>query len=113
MATITSTPSNRILLKGVQWSTYQALIKDLESQPNQRLIYDGGLLEIMTPLPEHESYKKLLDRIVEVTTEEMNIEIRSLGSCTWQREDLKQGLEPDECYYITSELAVRNKKILT
>jgi Uma2 family endonuclease len=101
---------NKIVLQGIQWPTYQALRKDLECQPNQRLTYDQGLLEIMTPLSEHESYKKLLDRIVEVTTEEMNIEIRSLGSCTWNREDLKQGLEPDECYYITSELAVRSKK---
>jgi Uma2 family endonuclease len=37
------------------------------------------------------------------------IEICSLGSTTWSREDLKRGLEPDECYYIQNELAIRGK----
>ena len=61
------------------------------------------------PLPPHETFKKLLGRFIEVTTEELGIEIRSLGSTTWSREDLKRGLEPDECYYIQNELAIRGK----
>jgi Uma2 family endonuclease len=61
------------------------------------------------PLPPHERNKRLLGRFVEVITEELGIEICSLGSTTWSREDLKKGLEPDECYYIQNELAVRGK----
>lgn len=63
----------------------------------------------MTSLPEHEANKRLLGRIVEATTEELGLEIYSLGSTTWSREELQRGLEPDECYYITSEAQVRGK----
>ncbi len=107
--TLTSLPSNKVVLTGVSWATYQALISDLEGAPGKRLTYDQGILEIMVPLPPHEGYKKLLGRLVEVTTEEAATEIRSLGSTTWSREDLQKGLEADECYYIQNELAVRGK----
>ena len=36
-----------ILLHGVRWSTYQALLEDLEGR-RIRLTYDNGSLEIMT-----------------------------------------------------------------
>lgn len=93
-----STQKNSVILNNIRWETYQYLVQDSEEQPNKRLTYDRGILEIMTPLPEHEVYKKLIDRFVLVMVEEMNKEMRSLGSCTWSRQDLKQGLEPDECY---------------
>lgn len=109
MVKTVSPSQNCIVLHHVRWETYQALVKDSAEQANKQLTYDQGILEIMTPLPEHEIYKKLLDRLVLVTVEEMAIEMRSLGSCTWSREDLKQGLEPDECYYIDHEEAVRGK----
>lgn len=104
-----STQKNSVTLNNIRWETYQYLVQDSEEQPNKRLTYDRGILEIMTPLPEHEVYKKLIDRFVLVMVEEMNKEMRSLGSCTWSRQDLKQGLEPDECYYINHEEAVRGK----
>ncbi|MBG1265181.1 Uma2 family endonuclease [Nostoc sp. WHI] len=104
-----SLPTNITILQGIHWDTYQNLVRDLESQPGTRLTYDDGTLEIMMPLPPHERYKRLLGRFVEATTEELGIEICSLGSTTWTREDLRKGLEPDECYYIQNELAVRGK----
>ncbi|ACK66099.1 protein of unknown function DUF820 [Rippkaea orientalis PCC 8801] len=110
MVATLSNYKNCVILHNVRWETYQALVKDSAEQPNKRLTYNEGILEIMTPLPEHETYKKLLDRFVLVTVEEMNLEMRSLGSCTWSRQDLKQGLEPDECYYIEHEKAVRGKR---
>ena len=102
-------PGTNIVLNGISWSTYQALIRDLAEQPSQRLTYDRQRLEIVTPLPKHEANKRLLGRVVEATTEELGLEIYSLGSTTWSREDLKRGLEPDECYYIQSEARVRGK----
>jgi Uma2 family endonuclease len=54
----------------------------------------------------------MLGRFVEVMTEELEIELCSLGSITWSRKDLQKGLEPDECYYIQNEFAVRGKNII-
>jgi Uma2 family endonuclease len=112
MTTAIASPTNITILQGIHWDTYQNLVRDLESQPGMRLTYDDGILEIMMPRPPHETFKKLLGRFVEVMTEEIGIEIRSLGSTTWTREDLQKGLEPDECYYIQNELAVRGKDVI-
>jgi Uma2 family endonuclease len=106
---MTTTQSELIVLTGVRWLTYKALALDLAEKPSKKLAYDQGILEIMTPLPEHEISKKLLGRVVELTTEILGLEILSLGSTTWSREDLQRGIEPDECYYILKEALVRGK----
>jgi Uma2 family endonuclease len=113
MTAVMSPPKEQIILKGIHWETYQSLVRDLEAQPSKRLTYDNGVLEIRMPLPPHERYKKWLGRLVEIITEELGIEIASLGSCTWSREDLQKGLEPDECYYIQNEAVVRGKETIT
>jgi Uma2 family endonuclease len=107
-ATLTP-PLGGIVLKGIHWDTYQALVRDLELQPSRRLTYDNGSLEIWMPLPPHESYKRWLGRFVEIVTEELDIEIRSLSASTWSREDLAKGVEADECYYIQNEAVIRGK----
>lgn len=101
--------SSSVLLQGISWATYQALVRELESQPSKRLTYDNGRLEIFMPLPPHESYKRWTGRLVETLIEELDIEIRSLSACTWSRKDLAKGVEADECYYIQNEAVIRGR----
>lgn len=105
-ATLIQSP-DRVVLPNISWQTYQSLIRDFEQEPAIRLTYDRGMLEIRMPLDPHETYKKVLGRLVEAATEELDIEIRSLGSRTCDRADLARGLEPDQCYYIQNEALVR------
>jgi Uma2 family endonuclease len=109
-ATLIQPPPNAVLLKNISWHTYENLLKELEQQPGLRLTYDRGLLEIMTPLDPHEKYKELLGNLVEAVTDELDIDICSLGSRTCNRADLERGLEPDKCYYIQNEYLVWNKE---
>jgi Uma2 family endonuclease len=106
-ATLIQSPDRRVVLKHISWQTYQSLIVDLEREPAIRLTYDRGTLEIRMPLAPHETYKKIIGRLIEAATEELDLEIRSLGSLTCSREDLAKGLEPDQCYYIQNEKKVR------
>jgi Uma2 family endonuclease len=105
-ATLIQSP-DRVVLKHISWQSYQSLIIDFEREPAMRLTYDRGTLEIRMPLAPHETYKKILGRLIEAATEELDLEIRSLGSLTCSREDLAKGLEPDQCYYIQNEAMVR------
>jgi Uma2 family endonuclease len=105
-ATLIQSP-DRVVLKNISWQTYQSLVIDFEREPAMRLTYDRGTLEIRMPLAPHETYKKILGRLIEAATEEFDLEIRSLGSLTCSREDLAKGLEPDQCYYIQNEAIVR------
>ena len=106
-ATLIQSP-DRVVLRNISWQTYQSLVKDFESESAIRLTYDRGSLEIRRPLDPHETYKKLIGRLIEAATEELDLEIRSLGSRTCDREDLAKGLEPDQCYYIQNEALVRD-----
>ncbi|MEG5057182.1 Uma2 family endonuclease [Microcoleus sp. A2-C5] len=109
-ATLIQTPTPGILLKNISWKTYESLLNELAQQRGIRLTYDRGNLEIMTPSAPHEKYKKILGRFVESVSDELNVEICSLGSLTCRREDLARGLEPDQCYYIENEDVVWNKE---
>lgn len=98
-----------ILLHGISWETFEALVQELASQSSKRLTYDDGALEIWMPLFTHESFKRWLGRLIEIVTEEMECEIRSLSASTWRRKDMRKGVEADECYYIQNEAAIRGK----
>jgi len=109
-STLIQTPTTGILLKNISWQTYESLLHELAQQGGIRLTYDRGNLEIMTPSAPHEKYKKILGRFVESVSDELNVEICSLGSLTCRREDLARGLEPDQCYYIQNENVVWDKE---
>ena len=47
--------------------------------------------------------------MIEAMTEELNIPIASGGSTTFKKELQQKGLEPDECYWVANEPAVRGR----
>jgi Uma2 family endonuclease len=100
---------HRVVLTGVAWSTFESLLAETDHR-GTRFTYDQGYLEIMSPSEEHERTKKLLGRMIEMMTEELEIPIRSSGSTTLKSELKQRGLEPDECYYVAKERAVRGRK---
>jgi Uma2 family endonuclease len=102
----------RTVLDNISWETFEALLRETGSGRSSRFAYEDGTLEIMTPLFEHENPKINFDRFIFILVEELEIEIRSAGSTTIKKEDLKKGIEPDNCYYIQNELAIRGRETL-
>jgi Uma2 family endonuclease len=88
------------VLHNVTWQTYQALLDDMGEHCAARLAYDRGTLEIKTPSKLHELINRLLERIITTLTEELGMNVLSLGSTTFDSEDVEQGVEPDSCFYI-------------
>ncbi|MEH2446445.1 MAG: Uma2 family endonuclease [Nostoc sp.] len=110
---IKSTPAEqRTVLQNISWETFEALLRDTGEDRGSRFAYDCGVLEIMTPLFEHENPKIQFDRFIIVLAEELGIEIRSAGSTTLKRKISNRGIEPDTCYYIQNEVAIRGKQTL-
>lgn len=107
-APVTAPPNDRVVLHGVRWETYAALRRDLGDNL-VRLTYDGSDLEIMSPSRMHESAGRMIGKMITLLGMELNIDIASGGSTTFQRADLERGLEPDECFWIAHEPAVRDK----
>lgn len=100
----------RVILPGVSWSTYEALLADMQDSHAAHFAYDQGVLEIMAPSYEHESVKGHLALLVNALAEEFDIDVTGAGSTTFRREDLAKGFEPDECFYIRHAELVRGKK---
>ena len=60
MVTATVPASPRLVLSGIDWRTYTRLLRSFAECRSIRLTYDRGELEIMSPLPEHESDADML-----------------------------------------------------
>ena len=109
----TSTPAEqRTVLRNISWETFEALLRETGEDRGSRFAYDCGTLEIMTPLYEHENPKIQFDRFIVALAEELEIEIKSAGSTTLKRRIKNRGIEPDNCYYIQNEIAVRGRQEL-
>ncbi|MFN6476338.1 Uma2 family endonuclease [Nostoc sp. DedQUE07] len=102
----------RTVLQNISWETFEALLRDTGENRGSRFAYDCGVLEIMTPLFEHENPKIQFGRFILVLAEELGIEIISAGSTTLKRKISKRGIEPDACYYIQNESRVRGRVTL-
>lgn len=109
-------PQNRseekvITLPGIQWQTLKSILSDVGDDRSWRIAYDRGFLEIRMPLTEHEEPIGMIEHFVGVIVDELEIEMRQLGALTLEREDLTRAIEPDTCFYIQNESAVRGKSI--
>jgi Uma2 family endonuclease len=103
-------PGQRLWLKNISWQAFEAILDELGDHRGARLAYDNGTLEIMMPLPEQEDDKEIVGDLVKALLEELDIEFRSLGSTTFKHQQIAQGLEPDQCFYIQNKAQIRGKK---
>ena len=103
-------PEQRTVLNQVSWQTFINLLDDLGDNRVIRLYYDQGVLEIMTPLGEHENNNRFIDDLVRAIADELNLNLKKMGSLTLKREELLKGAEPDSCYYLENEPLVRHKQ---
>lgn len=106
---ITVPPGQTVVLENISWKEFEAILEDLGESRGSRIAYERGKLEIMTPLPEHEVNKEYISDFVKVLLEELDIEFCPLGSTTFKNQAMFKGIEPDSCFYIQNELAVRGK----
>ncbi|MCL6436119.1 MAG: Uma2 family endonuclease [Leptolyngbyaceae cyanobacterium HOT.MB2.61] len=118
MSTIPSTvetdsqeATQRVVLQGVSWQTYKALLAELGDSRGSRLAYSNGVLEITMPSDRHETNTKLLERMIESLTEELETPIKGFRSTTLNREDLQSGAEPDSCYYIQNVDLIQGRTV--
>ena len=105
-------PGQKLVLREVNWQEFEQILEELGEKRASRIAYANGTLEIMAPLPEHEVDKVLIADFVKALLEELDLEFYPLGSTTFKNELMKHGIEPDDCFYIEQEAAVRGKNRL-
>ncbi len=108
----TDSPANqRVTLCNVTWEAYEKILEALGDHRSARLTYDNGLLEIMVPLEPHERSNRRIEDVIKILVDELDLTIKTIGSTTLNRADLRKGSEPDSCYYLKNEPLVRDKEI--
>lgn len=103
------TSEQRTVLENVRWETYVELA-DGRAGSVPRMTYDSGVLELMSPLRQHENIGRLIGRVLETYTEVREIEIQSVASTTFRRRELQKGFEADEAYYVEHAELIRRKR---
>lgn len=102
MVVVPSPLRKPVVLAEISWGTYPSLLQDYENRPGTRLTFDRETLAIIPPLPEHEFLSETPRDVVVAATRALGIEVHSLRSSTWKREDLQRGAEGDNSFYITA-----------
>jgi Uma2 family endonuclease len=98
---------NRVILHNISWNTFEKLLADIGDRRKTLFHYINSTLEIMSPLSLHEGSSRFFDRLLTVYVDELEIDMRCLGSLLMKIPELKIGGEPDSCYYLKSELRIR------
>lgn len=94
------TPGSAMIISGLTWKTYEALLQNLGDNRPTRIAYNQGVLEIRMPGEPHEIVNRLLAKIITMLAMELGMEANDFGSTTLNRESIDRGIEPDTCFYI-------------
>lgn len=112
MIATSNVAEQRTVLPNISWETFETLLKETGENIGSRFAYDCGTLEITNSLFEHENLKIQFGRFIFALAEEIEIEIKSAGSTTLKRRIANRAIEPDNCYYIQNESAIRGRQEL-
>ena len=99
-------------LHNVGWDEYEHLLSRMDTLPGRRVSYDRGRLDIMSPSLEHEEYKETIYSLVRALSEELGVTLESRGQATFKRKLLKQGAEPDTCFYVQNALRLIGRRTI-
>lgn len=105
-----SVGEKRFVLHDVSWETYEQLLKNYENNSAPRFTYDRGVLEIMSPLADHENIIDSFRDFIYAITHFRKIDAKCLGANTFKRKDLKKGTEPDACFYFANARIIKPLK---
>jgi Uma2 family endonuclease len=100
---LTGVPEERALFRDVDWSVCERLVDSIPESSNIHVHYDGKVLEVVAKGKRHERFNWLLERFVDVETDELDIACEPLGETTWKRMKAARGLGADQSYYFLAE----------
>ena len=102
----------RVILSNISWVTYEALLADHAQASVPHLNYDRGVLEIVSPLLEHDRRNDVVKLLVNVVAEELGLDVVGTGSTTFRRPDLERGFEVDSSFYIQNATRILDQRTI-
>jgi Uma2 family endonuclease len=100
---------HHLVMHNVSWDYYEQTLKEIGEQ-HIRVAYLDGVMEFMSPLPDHEKPKKAIANLLVVLSMECEIEMECLGSTTFRNQKKAAGSEPDECFFLHEVDSIKGLK---
>ena len=107
MATVIQPVDQPVLMDGVSWETYEALLADVGDRRCTRMTFDQGVLEIVTPSYEHEHAGNILTSVAQALMDARRQDYAPAGSTTFKDQGVERGFEPDASYYVEHAARIR------
>ncbi len=104
-------PGSIVTIPDISWEQYEQLLINTGDIRPYRLTYHLGNLEIAMPSEAHEILIRLMDWIISTLCEELDLNLKTIGSTTLKSQLLETSPEPDNGYYIQNEPLVRDRAI--
>ena len=104
-------PGSIVTIPGISWEQYEHLLTSAGDTRSYRLTYHHGSLEIAMLSEAHEILIRLMDWIVSTLCEELELNLKTIGSTTLKAQLLEASPEADNGYYIQNEPQVRERAI--
>lgn len=101
----------RVAFHNLTWEDYLQIFQALPQDRNSRLSFHNGTLEITVPLEDHEFALRLIEFFIRILVMEMGLDMKTMGSTTMNRQDIKKGAEPDCAYYIQNQPKVAGRNV--
>jgi Uma2 family endonuclease len=101
----------RVVFHNLTWHAYEQILNALPESRSTRLTYYCGTLEITMPLEDHEFSGRMIELFIHILVEELDMEIKIMGSTTLKYPDLDRSPEPDNAYYIQNQSIVAGKTV--
>src|SRR5438046_8991375 len=96
-----------LILRGISRAEYEELTEAVGEAPGLRISYDQGMMQIVTLSSEHESFARLIERLVD------RLSSRAADQSAFLRlspyEALAMLSEPDAHFYVQSAALVGNR----
>ena len=107
MVTVIQPVDQPVLMDGVSWETYEALLADGGDRRRTRMTFDQGALEIVTPSYEHEHAGNILTSVAQALMDARRQDYAPAGSTTFKDQGVGRGFEPDASYYVEHAARIR------
>lgn len=96
----------------VSWAEYEQLLEELGPAYSVRIFYDQGRMEIAAPAFVYERDVKVIHTLITALSDELDIDIESLGSTTLKKKMAEAGAEPDDSFYVQHASLIIGKEDL-
>lgn len=102
-------PGTNFRADNVSWETYERLLAALSPSTGVRVFYDQGRMEAALPPSTHEKPVKIIHTLLGAISDQLDIDIESLGSTTLRLQIKAKGAEPDDSFYVQQAAQVIGK----